>query len=250
MDLKQLKWIFLSIIVVLVGCKDSPSSIRNNASCNGSECSNNQEGQLPPTPSKEDKWIPIQKGMDGRLTTPFIQNFRSIRIDPVAGTAIIVLPLESVIMAEMEVELPNYPGAKLVVMQEADGTNVIAFHLPLSYLMKGVDFGDPQRLPSGDPLPAIAGGELPAMRVGIPASKVKLFVYIGVEVFAIYVEVPFDPYIRLTFPIRQHMEDPEAKGDILGYFTTIPKKAGYSGGFFLSTEIPPEIARQIDEILE
>jgi hypothetical protein len=107
-----------------------------------------------------------------------------------------------------------------------------------------VKFAPSKRLPNGDPLPGVPGGELPS--IGLELDQTDFFgnLYFGIETFAIFVPTPgFDPLLKLTFPIKN-----KSNRKTIGYISAVPEKAAFDGGFFLSLRVPDELARLIDGI--
>lgn len=138
---------------------------------------------------------------------------------------------------------PNYPDIYFATEIDSSGTAYLTVHVPLKYVLRGVTSVASSRLPNGDPLPMIPSGELPGLALDLNSqNKVKFYLYIGVDMLGIYVESPFNPYIGLTFPIKN-----KAETKIMGYISTVPAKSNYQGGFFLSFLLPSEISSVLDQ---
>ena len=139
----------------------------------------------------------------------------------------------------------RYPDITFETEMSADGTAYITLRIPLKYVLRGVTGINPQRLPNGDPLPMIPSGELPSLGFTINnQNKVKLYVYLGVDIVGLYVESPFNPYIGITVPIKN-----QAGTKYVGYFSTVPAKSTFQGGFFLSFQLPPDLATLLDKYI-
>jgi hypothetical protein len=228
----------------ILGCANDIQSI---TSAQNASTGNNGTGVQNPPPVPVDPWAKIQKEMTGYANIGG-EKQKLIGVDKVEKTIILTIPFSDNVLPELTVEVPQLPGAKLVSKLNAEQKTELQFHVPIKYLLNGGNFGDPQRLPNGDPLPSIPGGELPGFEVSVPIKDVTLHIYLGAEVLGIYVEVPFDPYVKLTFPIKTSKED-GSQERTLGYLTSIPKKDPYRGGFFLSLLLPADLARALDELL-
>lgn len=240
---------FVAITGGVIGCTNQMESI-TKASC--ATCDNNQgnggqnNGPIPP-PVTVDPWAKMQKEMTGYANVAG-KSQKLIGINKAEKSVVLTIPFADNILPELEVEVPQLPGAKVVSRLNADQKTELQFSVPIKYLLHGGDVGDPERLPNGDPLPQIPGGELPAFEVSIPIKNVTLHVYLGAEVLGIYVEIPFDPYVKLTLPIKTSKKD-GSQERTLGYLTSIPVKKPYRGGFFVSLKVPDDLARALDELL-
>jgi len=149
-----------------------------------------------------------------------------------------------------EMGIPNVSGSRVYV----DTTNpllpVLVVSVPGMYVLGKMGFEpgevalDPSRLPNGDPLPFTPGGEPPKISFLIPNINRTVQVYLGVNVVAVFVGAPFDPMVNLTFPIRNH-----SKTETIGYFSTVSRRLPFQGGFFVSLDMPREIAGALDDYL-
>ncbi|OQW48413.1 MAG: hypothetical protein A4S09_04340 [Proteobacteria bacterium SG_bin7] len=248
--LTVLKIMIVGITLGLVGCDSQMQSITKAscASCDNSQSNNGGQNNPPnPQPAPVDPWPKVQKEMTGYANVAG-KSQKLIGLNKADKAIVLTIPFADNILPELEVEIPQLPGAKLVSRLNAEQKTEIQFSVPIKYVLHGGDVGDPERLPNGDPLPQIPGGELPAFEISIPIKNVTLHAYLGAEVLGIYVEVPFDPYIKLTLPIKTNKKDGSAERT-LGYLTSIPVKKPYRGGFFLSLKVPDDLARALDELL-
>lgn len=234
----------VAITFGLLGCANQLESngTPNNGLSTGS--GGTQGSNQPPAPV--DPWTKAQLESTG-YTNIAGSSQKVTGVDKADQTIVLNFPMSENLFPEMEMEIPDLPGAKLVSRKEGDKT-ILQFRIPIKYILKGAEIGNPQRLPNGDPLPQVPGGELPALAVTVPIKDVKVTLYIGAEVLGIYVEVGFDPKVKLAFPIKTKKED-GSQERTLGYFNTIPVKNPYRGGFFLSLLMPPDLARILDELI-
>ncbi len=185
--------------------------------------------------------------MTGAINGGRFDRSKVVEIDKSAKVLVVRLPFIAGIElgAQIPIDIPEIPGATVGIEPSPDGSSEIVLRIPLAKVLKGIDTLPSSRLPNGDALPAIPEGELPS--VGITYNKsgtLKGALYLSPAVVGIFVTTKFDPYIRLTLPIRN-----EARTRTYGYFTSIPEKTGFDGGFFLSVALPDDLARAIDDLL-
>ncbi|MES2962331.1 MAG: hypothetical protein V4760_00480 [Bdellovibrionota bacterium] len=188
-----------------------------------------------------------QMKVDGTVSGGSYGENEVIGIDKTTKELIVRFPvLATPIMAgDLDVMVPDIPGAHFVMEPTPDGGQTLALRIPLDKVLKGIEFLPPSKLPNGDPLPGVPDGELPSAAVQLTRTSTKATIYLSPSYVGVYVNSSFDPYIALTLPIRN-----EARTKTWGYFSTIPEKKGIaSGGFFISIKLPDDIARIIDDIL-
>lgn len=148
------------------------------------------------------------------------------------------------------VSLQKPPGASVGLEALTGGGTALTFRVPLVDILKGgVDFPAASKLPNGDPLPAVADGSLPSEAITLnKIGKINATLYFGTQQLAIFVNTPFDPMFFIQIPIMN-----ETGTRTWGYLTSIPAKKAPAtpadGGFFISVQIPDDIARIIDDNL-
>lgn len=163
-----------------------------------------------------------------------------IELDKVKGEILFLLPLlpgEFIELAPVAVR--ELPGVTVETVVRSNMT-YLALRLPIKYITRKVNFLNPGKLPNGNPLPGVPDGELPRLSIALK-SDVKLQLYLGVNVFGLFLETDFDPFLGLTLPLKN-----QAGTKTVGYFATIPARGGFQGGFYLMTSLPPEISRVLD----
>ncbi|MBX3040448.1 MAG: hypothetical protein KF789_07075 [Bdellovibrionaceae bacterium] len=142
------------------------------------------------------------------------------------------------------------PGVTFYTTMNSDGNYHFVISIPVRYVLRGVTTLPSNRLPNGDPLPMMPAGELPSVAFTLnPKSSRKAYLYMGVDAIGLYIESEWmtckagTPLcLSLSFPIRN-----QAKSKVVGYFSLLPGKNGATGGVFISSIIPPEIARILDD---
>ena len=147
--------------------------------------------------------------------------------------------------ASISIPIPQMGGATLGLETISTGGSALTLRVPLKNLMKGLTTGMAAgRLPNGDALPSLASGELPAIAVPLmPAHGISAELYMSQAIVAVFVNSPIDPYIGVSYPIRD-----ASRTHTYGTFSTVPAKSKtVNGGFFISIAIPDDIARVIDD---
>lgn len=209
---------------------------------------------------------PLDWNMRGTIGSGRFATLPVLSLDKTTKTLMIRLPLMAnpALNFNGEIPVPDIPGAKITFEQLKDSNGVttpaVALHIPLDRFLKGLEFSAKDRLPNGDPLPDVAGGELPSTAVTLlPIGNVRATIYLGPSVVAVFVSTPFDPAFHLPsdtgaetpgiqlppIPIR----DPNMT-QRYGSISIIPEKKGAgSGGFYITAKVPDEIARAIDDVL-
>jgi hypothetical protein len=185
--------------------------------------------------------------MEGSINGGRFDRTKVVDIDKTAKTLVVRLPFIAGVQIGIEAPLPikEIPGATIGIEPNTDGSSALVLRLPLAKVLRGVDFLQPGRLPNGDPLPAIAAGELPSLGLSLSRwADLKGALYLSPTDVGLFVNTKFDPTIRLTMPIRD-----QARTKTYGYFTSIPAKPGFDGGFFISIALPDDLARAIDDLL-
>lgn len=146
--------------------------------------------------------------------------------------------------------LEKLPGVSFYTTMSSDGNYHFVISIPVRYVLRGVTTLPSNRLPNGDPLPMMPAGELPSVAFTLnPNSTRKAYLYLGVDAIGLYVESEWltckagSPLcVSLSFPVRN-----QTKSKVVGYFSLLPGKNGATGGAFISSIIPPEIARILDD---
>jgi hypothetical protein len=187
--------------------------------------------------------------IDGAINGGVFDKTSVISLDKTTKELVVRLPMTTnpyLDGASIALPVDKIEGSRLTLEPLKTGGSTLALRIPLTHILRGVSFLPAQKLPNGDPLPSIPDGELPSTAVQLTkAHDIKATLYLAPTIVGIFVNTPFDPYIRLTLPIRD-----KARTRTFGYFTTIPAKAnGAEGGFFLSIALPSDLVRIIDDNL-
>jgi len=170
---------------------------------------------------------------------------RIFRIDTVNNLLILSVPFPSNPLGTgASFPVQGIPGATAEIALDPQGVWVLSINVPLVYLVKGFEFANPEKLPNGDALPSVPGGELPRVAGHVQNKKINMYIYGSVKYFALFIPTPgLDSIFSLTFPIKNQKQT-----KILGYAATVPRKVISDGGFYVALVFPPELARLLDNL--
>jgi hypothetical protein len=232
----------------LVGCGSAFQSGNAGVAASSLSGGNTVSGTTPaPAPGSTD-WQKLS--MNGKLSTGRFSGMQVVTIDKVTKELVLSLPMPANPYLDgvmVDFPLAQLPGAHVHLDALPSGGSALSLRVPLAALLKGVAIGDPARLPNGDPLPAIPSGQMPSAAVSlsnIAGKNINATIYMAVATIGIFVNTPFNPLFSLSVPIRS-----EDKTQTWGYLTLVPAKTGHDGGFFISVQIPNDIAIIIDNNL-
>ncbi|MGE0632119.1 MAG: hypothetical protein AB7O96_06905 [Pseudobdellovibrionaceae bacterium] len=243
----------LALSAFATGCSKGAMKALSNPECPSPACTSEENSEsLEPTPSQP-SLPPIEnvyKGLDmkANIKGGVYNNTMAVDLDKRNHALILYMPVgTNIFIGNVSATIPELPGASIKTTKLQNGSTVVAVSIPLKYIIKGIKFLDPARLPNGDPLPEIPAGELPGLAMKLGDKKdVNFYLYVGVGVVAVYVTSPFDPFIEMTFPLSNRDQT-----KVVGYFATVAEKekesVKHQGGFFLSTVMPDEISRALDD---
>lgn len=199
--------------------------------------------------SPEVVWNSIEK--EGYASGGPFQGHKVLTVDQESESVQFSLPLFDSTIRPGTYSIPNLPGATAKI--KGYWVQTVTVNVPLKYagsqyspLVNFQGNQDPKKLPNGDPLPGIPGGELPKAAFKIPVDdEVDLYVYIASKYLAVFVEThEIDPTFDFEFPIKSF-----DGSKTVGYLATVSAKNGYSGGFWLSMALPAQLARLIEDFL-
>lgn len=191
---------------------------------------------------------PISKvDMNGFVNGGDADGSMAVSLDSTKQNLILSIPLTlATFSADIQLSLPQYPDILIYTYTDSNFMNHLAVKIPLRYVLKGVAFGNPQKLPNGENLPFFADGEAPSTSFVIDAIKnVKMNLYLSAGGIGIFVSNPNVPsYIGFTWPIKN-----TAQTKIIGAFSLVRKTTTGDGGFYVATRIPDDIAKVLNDYL-
>ncbi len=117
--------------------------------------------------------------------------------------------------------------------------------VPLKYILRLGNFEStaPGRLPNGDPIPDVPGGELPKLNITINSGKKeKIHLYLSKEYVGVLFESKFDPGVDFSTPLmdRNNLHT-------LGYFHMISAKNNAPAAFLLLLKFSTKISSLLDD---
>jgi hypothetical protein len=237
----------LAIALFLTGSLGCNKGLNSQSSDSGAP--NNGQQTTPVDPAIMDlafKGIQAQGDKVGRVV---------LELDRPNEAVILVLPLPTEILAAVgsvpSMAFPNLPGASLFL--RPDGT--LAVSIPLKYLVRNGQYIPTtalHTLPSGDPLPAFPAGEGAEFGLDISA-KYKIHLYVGVSAAAVFIETAdWDSVLNCkSLPICPALGPWQVRNEtdqeILGYVAFVYAKSTFHSGAFVTAQLPPALARFIDD---
>lgn len=176
-------------------------------------------------------------------------NALAFDFDKSRGEFIIMIPMPSAMPFLPFGTFNNRPDITFSSIIDANGRTKFAVRIPVKYIIKGATFLPPAKLPNGASLPAMPAGygELPSLALSFPQSEnTQITVYIGINAVGMFVTLPERIAIPFGFQLPIKNSD---KTRTLGFMTYVPQKGTYAPGLFLSTLIPPQMARILEDHL-
>ncbi len=170
-----------------------------------------------------------------------------MQLDKVNKALIISVPIAQIgLDINVNASLSQFPDIQVYSYTDTSKMNHLAVRVPLKYLLRGINLGNPQILPNGEAIP-FQGGEMPSISLVINAvSSAKAYLYLGSGAVVVYVSHPKVPAtgISLLVPVKN-----QAGTKVLGQVGVMTKTAKGDGGFLVSTKIPAEAAKILDDYI-
>lgn len=166
-------------------------------------------------------------------------------IDQATQTLNLVLPLPTTASLIPRADVTGLPGAFISVIKQG-ASEVLAITIPLKHLLAGQIQGAKDRLPNGDSLPFVKGGELPRFAINFPGlSGNQIHVYISEGVAAVFAELPdFGMPFGGTVPISNKQQT-----KTLGAIGYLPPKGQFAGGMYLAAQLPSDVKKALEDLL-
>lgn len=246
---KQRPILLAACLFITAGCGQGFQT--QSSVCSDSNCTNIGSGQPaggnPPVPDEaNDAWKNLN--VEGSISGGRFAQTPVITLDKDKKLIKLKLPMiaSPFLILTREIQIAEIEGSKITWESMPDGSVSMVLTVPLDKYLRGLSFPRKDKLPNGEDLPGIAGGELPSLAVSlVPGRDINATIYLGPSTMAVFVNTPFDPVIRTpAIAVRD-----QTMTRTLGYFAIIPAVGNYDGGFFVSAALPDDIARIIDDIL-
>ncbi len=247
--------IFMTVLLSLsaFGCakgfQSQASNLLTNSDNNGSLDAANPD--ITPNLPAIDQVNMKSRVEDSNNQTGF-QGALAFDFDKTLGEFIIMIPLPSNSMFTASGSFDKYPDITYGPLFDASGKMKIAVRVPVKYVLKGVQFSAPTKLPNGDPLPAMPAGigELPGLALNFPVSsngnKTQIYLYIGINAIGLYATLPDNATLPIPFNITLPLKNQD-KTRTFGYLTYVTAKNGFASGLFVSMGVPAAFARILED---
>ncbi len=167
--------------------------------------------------------------------------------DKTRGEFIIMIPMPSGILFSPSGSFSMYPDITFSPLIDSSGRMKFAVRVPIKYVIKGATSLPPSRLPNGDDLPAMPAGyrELPSLGLSFPQqNNTQITLYIGVNAVGLFVSLPNNTALPFGFTLPIKNSD---KTRTLGFLSYVPKKGTFTPGLFVSSLVPPNMARILED---
>lgn len=251
--MRETKFVAAGLIALtMIGCNPNLGFQANSSLVNlnpGGDDGNNSQDCAPNCPIPQPGWENV--ALEGTVDGGSANGVLALQIDPKEQTLILTfpLPLSGPIVSFEHAKLP---GVKIISVFNANGTQAIAFVIPLKYIVKKLQITpDISKLPNGDPLPGFPASEVAGLGMEFPAAKDrKIYTYLGVDAVAFFLELPKistppDIIGNFILPIKN-----ESKTKIVGYIGYVLPKGNFKGGAYIAAKLPTELARYIERIVK
>lgn len=219
-----------------------------------------QQGQNTTNPDNPDASLPVSPHIDSVDMKSRVDDSSNkmgmgfngslaFDIDKTRGEFVIMLPMPQGVVFTPSGTFSKYPDISFTPMFDGTGKMKMAVRVPIKYILKGITTVSPTRLPNGDPLPAMPAGqsELPSLALSFPShNNTKINLYIGTSAVGLFMTLPDKAALPLPINITVPLKNSD-KTRTFGYLTYVNAKNGYQPGLFISTAVPPEFARILED---
>lgn len=174
-------------------------------------------------------------------------NALAFDFDKTRGEFIIMIPMPTGVLFTPSGSFNGHPDITFSPLIDSSGRMKFAVRIPMKYVIKGAGFLPPSSLPNGDPLPAMpaGNGELPSLGLTFPQqNNTQITLYIGVNAVGLFVTLPDKAAIPFGFTLPIKNSD---RSKTLGYLSYVPQKGTYAPGLFISSVLPPAMARILED---
>lgn len=217
---------------------------------NGSAGTGDQGGTNPDTPAIDK--VDLKGRVEDSNSSVGFHGALAFDFDKSKGLFIIMVPMPSSMVFTPSGSFPSHPDITFGPIFDASGKMKMAIRVPVKYVLKNVTFGNPAKLPSGEDLPAMPAGknELPSLALQFPQNDgVQIHLYIGINALGVYLTLPNQASLPIPFNITVPIKNKD-KTVTSGYLTYVTAKFGHPAGVFVSTLIPPNIARILEDYFQ
>ncbi len=249
MKTNQVIKILLALTATTIfGCSKGFQTQSASTTVNGTNGSQGAGPTLPGVTSPDIDQVQVKSTVDDSNNQTGFGGALAFDFDKTRGEFIIMVPLPMSSIFTASGSFPKYPDITFGPMFDATGKMKIAVRVPVKYIIKGLTLVPAAKLPNGDALPAMpaGAGELPALGLSFPADKTQITLYIGINALGLYATLPDNASLPIPFNITLPLKNQD-KSRTFGYLTYVAAKVGFSSGLFISTGVPPQFARILED---
>jgi hypothetical protein len=232
----------------IFGCSKGLQTQSSTSATNGSNGAQSTDPNSPAVTAPAIDQVQVKSKVEDPNNQTGLGGALAFDFDKTRGEFIIMVPLPQSSIFTASGAFPKYPDITFGPMFDATGKMKIAVRVPVKYIIKGLTLTPASKLPNGDPLPAMpaGAGELPALGLTFPADKTQITLYIGINALGLYATLPDNASLPIPFNITLPLKNQD-KSRTFGYLTYVAAKAGFSSGLFISTGVPPQFARILED---
>lgn len=237
------------LISSLCGCSKGFQSQSLNTSSAATTTNNTLNTTNPSTPAAPAiDQVQMKSRVEDSSNKTGFNGALAFDFDKARGEFIIMVPLPANLLFTPSGSFAKYPDITFGPMFDSTGKMKIAVRVPVKYILKGVQLIAPSRLPNGDALPAMPAGvgELPALGLSFPGNSTQITLYIGINAIGLFATLPDNASLPIPFNITLPLKNQD-KTRTFGYLTYVAAKSGFQSGLFISTGVPPEFARILED---
>lgn len=238
------KWMLVGALLLLPACGKKGGFTTEFADVKvGSE-----EGSLGGTFPEPETPPPVEEKVDlkGFISGGSNDKKQVLFLDTEKGELLLKLPLGKNISVNLfDMQVSKLPGVRIYTSTDFNtNEKSIVLAIPLRYVLRNVTTIPAGRLPNGDALPDMPGGEMPTLGLTVDESKkVRAHLYVGADAVGLFIESSFNPVIPVGFDIISKTQQK------VGIFALVPKKGEHQGGFFLGIRLHQTLARALDQFI-
>lgn len=193
--------------------------------------------------------VDLKGKVDDTASSLGIHGVLTFDFDKTKAKFIIMVPMPSGMIFTPSGSFKNYPDITYGPIFDATGKMKMAIRIPIRYVIKGLTIGNPAKLPSGEDLPAMPAGknELPSLALQFPLNdNIQMNLYIGINAIGFFMSLPNQASLPLPFNITLPIKNKD-KTMTMGYLTYVTAKNGFDSGIFVSSIIPPNVSRILED---
>ncbi len=176
----------------------------------------------------------LKSELKGNIDSSLLGEYLAIRISEDERNLVISLPAPN-LFQNWEREVPSLPGAKMKAITRSDDKSFLELYYPLYLLITDFSNWKKSKLPSGNSIPGIPNGQAASASFDIDKEH-KAHVFFNKGVVGLLLNVPYDPMLAMTIPIKNK----------LGNIYTIPKENSEFGAILLTLTLPQKIMQALE----